>query len=253
LQPSSVNRSLQVLRRVLRLAAEWGVIPTAPKAKLLRGESHRERVVMPHEEARYLAAAPEPLASIGTVLVDTGLRPEECFRLRWETITWTNGRQGTLQVTHGKTVAARLVLPMTPRVRKILESRWESAKKAFDGWVWVAPTRCGHIVSSSLKRQHKLAFKRLADEAKKDNQKAMHPFVLYSLRHTFLTRLGESGCDAWTLARIAGRSDIRISTRYVHPSEDAVFGAMSRLGRHKIGHSDNQAEPTQATPRHLTQ
>src|SRR5215467_10221100 len=33
---SSVNRSLQVLRRVLRLAVEWGVIPASPKVKLLR-------------------------------------------------------------------------------------------------------------------------------------------------------------------------------------------------------------------------
>lgn len=57
----------------------------------------------------------------------------------------------------------------------------------------------------------------------------MRPFVLYSLRHTFLTRLGESGCDAWTLARIAGHASITISARYVHPSEDAVLDAMSRL------------------------
>lgn len=40
LQPSSVNRSLQVLRRVLHLAVEWGVLPAAPKVKLLRGERH---------------------------------------------------------------------------------------------------------------------------------------------------------------------------------------------------------------------
>ena len=31
-------------------------------------------------------------------------------------------------------------------------------------------------------------------------------FVLYSLPRTFLTRLGESGCDAGTLNRIAGHS-----------------------------------------------
>ncbi len=37
------------------------------------------------------------------------------------------------------------------------------------------------------------------------------PFVLYSLRHTFLTKLGESGCDAWTLARIAGHSSMAMS------------------------------------------
>lgn len=62
-------------------------------------------------------------------------------------------------------------------------------------------------------------------------------FVLSSLRHTFLTRLGASGCDVWTLARIAGHSSVTISVRYVHPSEDAVLLAVERLGGHKIGHS----------------
>jgi integrase len=65
----------------------------------------------------------------------------------------------------------------------------------------------------------------------------VRPFVLYSLRHTFLTRLGESGCDAWTLARIAGHSSVAVSARYVHPSEDAVLAAISRLGGHNSGHS----------------
>jgi hypothetical protein len=41
-------------------------------------------------------------------------------------------------------------------------------------------------------------------EAKKNNIPPVTPFALYSFRHTFLTRLGRSGCDAWTLARIAG-------------------------------------------------
>ena len=51
-------------------------------------------------------------------------------------------------------------------------------------------------------------------EAAKRNKKAVRPFVLCSFRHTFLARLGESGCDVWILARIAG---------------------------HKIGHRQNQA------------
>ncbi len=240
LQVSSINSSLRVLRRVLKLAVEWGALGSSPKVKLLPGERRRERVISMEEEAKYLAAAPEPLASVAAILSDTGLRPEECFRLRWEAITWANGRQGTLLVTHGKTAAARRVLPLSPRVRNILETRWEGAGKPLEGWVWVAPTRSGHMESSSLKRQHRLVFKILAVQAQKNNQKPFRRFVLYSLRHTFLTRLGESGCDAWTLARIAGHSDIRISARYVHPSEDAVFTAMTRLGGHKIGHSENQ-------------
>jgi len=227
LQVSTANSSLRVLRRMLRLAAEWGELQSVPTIKRLPGERHREHVVSYEEEARYLAAGSELLASIATVLVDTGMRPEECYRLRWESITWVNGRNGTLLVTHGKTAAARRVLPMTPRVRAILESRWECTGKPLEGWTWPAPTLSGHVEPSSLKKQHRKAL-RLA---------GVRPFVLYSLRHTFLTRLGESGCDAWTLARIAGHSSIAISSRYVHPSEDAVLSAMSKMGGHKTGHS----------------
>ena len=116
---------------------------------------------------------------------------------------------------------------MTPRARTILEQRWLAAGQPSDGWIWPAPTKAGHINHSSLKKQHVRALK-LSD---------VRPFVLYSLRHTFLTRLGESGCDAWTLARVAGHSSVSISSRYVHPSEDAVLNAVERLGGHKIGHS----------------
>jgi len=76
-----------------------------------------------------------------------------------------------------------------------------------------APTKSGHIEPSSLKQQHAKVFDMLAKEAQKNNVKPLRPFVLYSLRHTFLTRLGESGCDVWTLARIAGHSSIAISSR----------------------------------------
>jgi integrase len=229
LQVSSVNSSLRVLRRVLRLAVEWGTIPSAPKIKLLRGERHRERVVTPREEALYLTAAPEPLGSIATVLADTGMRPEECFRLRWEALTWVNGRHGSLLVTHGKTAAARRMLPMTPRVRNILEARWEGAGKPIEGWVWDGSTSSGHVEPSTVKKQHAKTFKGLAEQSKANNEKPVRPFVLYSLRHTFLTRLGESGCNVWTLARIAGHSSIALSARYVHPSEDSVLNAMAQL------------------------
>ncbi len=130
---SSINRELQVLRGMLRLALEWGVVERVAKVRMISGEQHREFVLTSEEEARYLAAAPEPLASIATVLADTGFRPEESYRMRWEAVTWMNGRNGTILVTHGKTAAARRVIPMTPRVRALLEMRWEASWAARGG------------------------------------------------------------------------------------------------------------------------
>lgn len=170
------------------------------------------------------------------------MRPEECYRLRWESITWVNGRNGTLLVTHGKTKAARRVLPLTPRVRAVLQARWEYAGQPEEGWVWPASAKSGHVEPCSLKKRHRKAL-RLSK---------VRPFVLYSLRHTFLTRLGESGCDAWTLARIAGHSSIAISARYVHPSEDAVLTAVERLGGHRTGHNQHEALATQEKEKLLT-
>jgi hypothetical protein len=43
-----------------------------------------------------------------------------------------------------------------------------------------------------------------------------------------LTRLGESGVDAFTIMRIAGHS-ITVSQRYVHPTPEAMERAFERL------------------------
>jgi integrase len=214
------------VRRLLHLAIEWGRIDAAVTIKLLHGEHHREFVVSPEEEARYLAAARPLLADFASVLVDSGMRPEEAMRLRWEYVTWVNGRHGSMLVTHGKTKAARRMLPMTQRVRHVLEVRWESAGRPVEGWVWPAVTKSAHMEPSGLKKQHSRALK----------LSKVRPFVLYSLRHTFLTRLGASGCDPWRLAQIAGHSSITQSMRYVHPQGDAILDAMATPGRQEFGH-----------------
>jgi hypothetical protein len=116
---------------------------------------------------------------------------------------------------------------------------WILAEEPSEGWVWPAETKDGHINHDSLKLQHKKALK----------VARIRPFEIYSIRHTFLTRLGESGCDVWTLARIAGHSNISISQRYVHPSEDAVLNALSRLRGHNSRHSAEIVMPV--PPREL--
>jgi integrase len=53
--------------------------------------------------------------------------------------------------------------------------------------------------------------------------------VLHGLRHTFLTRLGASGVDAFTLMKIAGHSTVAIFQRYVHPTPETMEAAFERL------------------------
>jgi integrase len=119
---SSVNSTIRVVRRALHLAAEWGAIDAAPRIHRLPGERQREQVVTPEEEGQYLIVAEKNDPELGHAvicLVDTGLRPDEFYRLRWDHINWRNG---TLFIAHGKTKAARRVLHMTPRLRFVLGS-----------------------------------------------------------------------------------------------------------------------------------
>jgi len=232
LRVSSINHELRCVRRLLHLAVKWGRIESAVHVEMLNGENHRDFVLSKEEESRYLAAAPPLLAAVATVLIDSGMRPEECYRLRWETIVWLNGRYGTLQVMHGKTEASRRLLPMSARVRAILEARWSNQGKPIEGWVWPAETKSGHMEPSGVKKQHRKAIK--------DGK--VRPFVLYSLRHTFLTRLGMSGIDIWTFARIAGHSNIRQSETYVHPSTDRILDAMAFSDSPVFGHGAKTEE-----------
>jgi hypothetical protein len=57
----------------------------------------------------------------------------------------------------------------------------------------------------------------------------VEPFLLYSLRHRFATRLATSpGMDAWTLCKIMGWSLLAVAMRYVHPDETKVLEAFGQ-------------------------
>ncbi len=87
-----------------------------------------------------------------------------------------------------------------------------------EGWAFPAGTKSGRV--ESVKSQHRKAL-RLSG--------IRDPFVLYSLRHTLLTRLGEAGADPFVIQKIAGHSNILISQRYVHPTPERVEKAFAQL------------------------
>jgi integrase len=81
---SAINGDIRTLRRLLRLAFEWELIPKPPVVHELPGERRRDRVISFEEEKRYLAAAGPNLRALTILAVDTGMRPNsELFRLEW--------------------------------------------------------------------------------------------------------------------------------------------------------------------------
>src|SRR5262249_50678359 len=139
-----------------------------------------------------------------------------------------------IQITEGKTKAARRMLPMVPAVYAALKDRRESAGKPEAGWVFPSEAREGHFNKDTAKDQHKKAIDTANDNAKKAKRKEVLPFEPYILRHTALTKPAQAGADVFTLARIAGHSSITITQRYVHPQADAIERAFAPFGSTNI-------------------
>jgi integrase len=220
LEISSINRELQVLRRMFNLAYEWKVVERPlDRVRMLKGENQRDRVLTSEEEKRYLSRSAPLLRDVAVVLVDCALRPEECFRLKPVHV-----QHGNLEIPWGKTENSVRKIPMTPRVDAIITARERT--RGDSPWLFPAPTASGHIEPSSLKKQHAKACK-LAK---------LEPFDLYTFRHTCLTRWAPH-MDVFTLQYLAGHSDIRTTRRYIHPQQQDTLKAMARARKAQRGHT----------------
>jgi integrase len=260
LSPSTINCGLRTLRRALNLAFQWGKLDRQAHITLAKGERQRERVLTREEASAYLDACPEPWRDVATIMLGTGLRPGELYELRWENVVFGDAG-GLIKITHGKSRAARRVLPMFPEVKRVLLARWEERKKPLEGWVFPSDAQAGHLEEGTAKGQHSRAIKLIeranagykkwrekkggdwADAVsvstgidssflaghEKVIQAGLKFFAPYCLRHTALTWFAESGCDPFTLARIAGHSSITITQRYCHPQADAIENAFKKL------------------------
>lgn len=237
--PATVNRELATLRRILRLAHEWKEIDRVPRIRLLGGERNRDFVLSRAQEKVFLEACPQPLKDIATLMLETGLRIGEALALEWPDVKLeplSGSRFGYIRVREGKSKNARRTLPLTDRAAAMLRSRLigRVSKVVF------ANEKGKQYLGTSINHLHRDIAAPIIDGKRRPIFGA--DFVLHSLRHTMLTRLGESGVDAFTIMRIAGHSSIVVSQRYVHPTPEAVERAFERLQLH--GSGGGQEVPT---------
>jgi integrase len=176
------------------------------------------RVLSASEAKAYLEACPQPWRDVARIMLGTGARPDEVYRLRWEQIGWRAGG-GIIHMLKGKSDNAERPLPLLPEVVEALKQRHADQGQPHAGWVFPSDSASGHLMQGSAKNQHAKALQDCGFE----------PFAPYTLRHTGLTWIAPY-CDAYTLARIAGHSSISMTMRYTHPQQNSIEQTFARIG-----------------------
>src|SRR5690242_16066414 len=100
-------------------------------------------------------------------MLGTAMRPSEVFALRWEHVLLED-TGGLLQITDGKSRAARRMLPLVPTVFAVLKARNQAQGAPAMGWIFPADTKSEHLESGSAKNQHARAIRDIKADAKKD-------------------------------------------------------------------------------------
>jgi integrase len=210
--PTTVNYHLAILSKIFSLAVDADLIEVNPsfRVKKLKMNNQRLRVLSAEEEA-YLfqgLSGNELVTDIVTLALHTGLRRGEIFNLRWFDIDFA---RRFIQVQESKSGKKRLV-PMNETVLGMLGQM----------------TKTSELVFPSPKTGDKLdnvrrSFKRAVEGA------GIKDFHFHDLRHTFATRMADKGADPFTLMKILGHSDIRMTSRYTHATDNALHRAVANL------------------------
>lgn len=212
----TVNREMVIIKKILRRLAESGKIPIdhGRSVSALRTNDLSFHVITDAEESAYLLASPPQLQDIAILILESGMRPDEVHRIARSDVHLS---LGYVQVTKGKTAAARRRVYLTERAKGVLSARL----KRFDG-IFLFPQNDidGSPATKSLDWWHRFTIRKLGFD-----------FRLYDCRHTFATRAHENGIDLLTLAAILGHSSLKMVMRYAHPSEERKAEAMRTMQR----------------------
>jgi integrase len=214
LRPATINRELACLKALLNRSIKDDVIVKNPvsRVKFLPEDNEQMRVLTMEEQNLYLLAASQPLQDVARLMLETGMRPEEVYRIKRENV---NLEQGYIFNPYGKTKAARRKIPLNNASFDLIKRRCEKIKGSY---LFQGRTEEDTPIVK-VNKAHYGALER----------SKVAKFRLYDLRHTWATRAAMAGVDLVTLAAMLGHSRIQMVLRYAHPTEDHQFQAMQKV------------------------
>ena len=207
----SVQKELNALKHLLRLAVEWEIIPINPAQSVRspRVPAGRVRYLQLTEMRLLLEACPDWLRPIVALAFCTGMRRGEIIGLRRLDIDLSNQRVLLPQTKNGE---GRIVylnqLAMTVMTSLPCRDEASPTAKIF-----------GDVTPDSITATfRKVCIKlELAD------------FRFHDLRHTAASWMRMNGADIHTVAQLLGHKDLRMATRYQHLSPGFLAEAVGRL------------------------
>lgn len=229
LSPATANRETEFLRATLNRAVRDGLLERNPlhALKLLPVDNVRFRTASGGEEERLRAEMEPEDFEIIVFAVDTGIRRERIFSLPWAQVDLENG---WITITQAKAGSSRQV-PMTNRVRAILERRWASRTCE-----WVFPNSRGNPLNPETwcSRKFRPALERAGIEG----------LWFHDLRRTFASKLARKGKGGRVLSGLLGQRSSKTTDRYAHLDPESFQAAISTLNEESTGAQKSQVTGT---------
>ena len=209
---SNGNNALRTLRRMHSKAKEDKLIFEVSDFALFK-EDGRSRRLNDDADRRLSAVADQPLKDIIVVMRDTGMRnTRELYCMRVENVDFD---AGTIFTPDSKTESGRRFIPMSSRVKQILEARCAGRS---EGWVWMSRYKGKHIGEGMVYRQWARA-----------TQAAGLPreLVLYCERHDFGSFVLAKTGNLKAVMNAMGHGDVRSAMVYQHPEGEIIRNALN--------------------------
>jgi integrase len=231
LAPATINHRRTLLRHAFNLAKrEWQWCTENPVERVSREKvkNERDRWLTLEEEKKLLECCVlHPtrkenktdsvywLQEIVLFALNTGMRQDEILSLEWPDADLF---RKTILVVKSKNGEKRTI-PMNQRVFELLKAKARANQS--DNKVVFASEAGTKILRRNLMR----AFYNARDRAKIAN------FKFHDLRHTFATRLAQSGIDLYMISKLIGHKDIKMTQRYSHHCPDSLRNGVEVLDK----------------------
>jgi len=223
--PRTVKYAFDVINQAWNLARRNGTIHIDSPTKNIKAPKFDNRRIrfLTHEEAESLlenlSARSWQLHDISLLSLHTGMRAGEIFSLTWGHIDLDRGH---ITIVDPKATRTRTAF-MTGQVKAMFKRLYGNGKNRND---LVFKDRNGKRiveVSQSFDRAVKeLGF----NKGVKDRRQRL---VFHSLRHTYASWLVEGVTDLYTVSKLMGHSDLKMTQRYSHLSQGSLQNAVANL------------------------